>query len=41
MVENYIKDLQEIVYRGAVGGALAVGYIVIGKSLIKMSPPSL
>ena len=41
MVENYMKDLKESVYHGAVVSALAVGYTMLGKMLIKMSPPSL
>ena len=41
MVENYTKDLKESVYRGAVVSALAIGYTMLGKTLIKMSPPSL
>ena len=41
VVENYTKDLEESVYQGAVISALAVGYTMLGKSLIKMSPPSL
>ena len=41
MLENYIKDLKESVYHGAVISALAVGYRMLGKTLIKMSPPSL
>ena len=41
MVENYTKDLKESAYHGAVVSALAVGYTVLGKTLIKMSPPSL
>ena len=41
MVENYTKDIKESIYHGAVMGALAVGYTVLGKTLIKMSPPSL
>ena len=41
MVENYTKDLKESVYQGAVVSALAVGYTTLGKTLIKMSPPSL
>ena len=41
MVENYTKVLKESVYHGAVVSALAVGYTVLGKILIKMSPPSL
>ena len=41
MVENYIKDLKESVYHGAFISALAVGYTMLGKTLIKMSSPSL
>ena len=41
MVENYMKDLKESVYHGAVVSALAIGYTMLGKTLIKMSPPSL
>ena len=41
MVENYTKDIKESVYHAAVVSALAVGYTVLGKTLIKMSPPSL
>ena len=41
MVENYLKDLKESVYHGAVIIALAVGYTMLGKTLIKISPPSL
>ena len=41
MVENYTKDLKESVYHGAVVSALAVGYTVLGKTSVKMSPPSL
>ena len=41
MVENYTKDLKESVYHGAVVSALAVSYIMLGKTLVKMSPPSL
>ena len=41
MVENYTKDLKESVYHGAVVSALAVGYTMLGKAIIKMSPPSL
>ena len=41
MVENYTKDIKENVYHGAVISALAVGYTMLGKTLIKMSPPSL
>ena len=39
MVENYTKDIKESVYHGAVVSALAVGYTMLGKTLIKMSPP--
>ena len=41
MVENYTKDLKESVYHGAVISVLAVSYTMLGKILIKMSPPSL
>ena len=41
MVEKYAKDLKESVYHGAVVGVLAVGYTMLGKMLMKMSPPSL
>ena len=41
MVENYMKDLKESVYHGAVVSILAVGYTMLGKTLIKVSPPSL
>ena len=41
MVENYTKDLKESVYQGAVISVLAIGYTMLGKTLIKMSPPSL
>ena len=41
VVENYMKDLKESVYHGTVVSALAVGVTMLGKSLIKMSPPSL
>ena len=41
MVENYTKDIKESIYHGAVISALAVGYTILGKTLIKMSPPSL
>ena len=41
MVENYTKDLKESVYHGAVISILAIGYTMLGKTLIKMSPPSL
>ena len=41
MVENYMKDIKESVYHGAVISALVVGYTMLGKTLIKMCPPSL
>ena len=41
MVENYTKDIKGSVYHSAVVSALAVGYTMLGKTLIKMSPPSL
>ena len=41
MVENYTKDLNESVYYSAVVCALAIGYTMLGKTLTKMSPPSL
>ena len=41
MVENYMKDLKESVHHSAVVNALAIGYTMLGKTLVKMSPPSL
>ena len=41
MVENYMKDIKESIYHGAVVSGLAVGYIMLAKTLVKMSPPSL
>ena len=41
MAENYIKDLKESVYHRAVISVLAIGYTMLGKTLIEMSPPSL
>ena len=41
VVENYTKDLKESIYHGAIVSALAIGFTMIGKSLIKISPPSL
>ena len=41
MAENYTKDIKESVYHGAVISSLALGYAMLGKTLIKMSPPSL
>ena len=39
MVEIYTKDLKQSVYHGAIISALDVGYTMLGKTLIKMSPP--
>ena len=36
-----MKDIKESVYHSAVISALAVGYTMLEKTLIKMSPPSL
>ena len=36
-----MKDLKESVYHGAVVSILAVGYTMLGKTSVKMSPPSL
>ena len=41
MVENYTKDIKESVYHGSVISVLAIGYTMLGKTLIKMSPPLL
>ena len=41
MVKTYTKDLKESVYHGAIVCVLAIGYTMLGKTLIKMSPPSL
>ena len=41
MVENYTKDIKESVYHGGVISVLTVGYTMLGKTLIKMSPPFL
>ena len=41
MVENYTKDLKESIHHRAVVSILAIGYSMLGKTLIKMSPPSL
>ena len=41
MVENFTKDIKESVYHRAVISNLAVGYRMLGKMLVKMSPPSL
>ena len=36
-----MKDIKESIYHGAVISALAVGYTMLGKTLIEMSPPPL
>ena len=36
-----MKDIKESVYHGSVISVLAIGYTMLGKTLIKMSPPSL
>ena len=36
-----MKDLKESVYHGAVISVLAIGYTMLGKTLVKISPPSL
>ena len=41
MVENYTKDLKESIYHRTIVNILAIGYSMLGKTLIKMSPPSL
>ena len=41
MVETYTKKLKESVYHCAVVSILAVGYAMLGKTLIKMTPVSL
>ena len=41
MVENYTKNLKESVYHRAVVSILAIGYTMLGKTLIKMRPSSL
>ena len=41
MVENYTKDLKESVYHSAVVSALPIGLPMLGKTLVKMNPPSL
>ena len=38
MFEKHMKDLKESVYHGAVISALAVGFTMLRKSFIKMSP---
>ena len=37
MVENYTKDIKESVYHGAIVSALAVGYTMLGETLINSS----
>ena len=41
MVENYMKDLKDSIYHGAVVSAVAIGYTMLAKTLVKMYPPSL
>ena len=41
MVENFTKDLKESVYHGDVVSILTVGYTMLGKTVVKMRPPSL
>ena len=41
MVENYTIDIKESVYHESIVSILATGYTMLGKILIKMSPPSL
>ena len=41
MVENHTKDIKESIHDGAVVSGLAVGYTMLAKTLVKMSPPSL
>ena len=36
-----MKDIKERVYHRSVISILAIGYTMLGKTLIKMSPPSL
>ena len=36
-----MTDIKESVYHGAIVSGLATGYTMLGKTLIKMSPPSL
>ena len=36
-----MKDLKGSVYHRAIISILAIGYTMLGKTLIKMSPPSL
>ena len=41
IIYKWLKTLLKSVYRGAVVSVLAVGYTMLGKTLVKMSPPSL
>ena len=41
LYSNITKNIKETVYHGAVISALAVGYTMLGKTFVKMSPPSL
>ena len=41
MVENYTKDIKESVCHGSIVSVLAIGYTMLGKTLMKISPPSL
>ena len=41
MVENYTEDLKERIYHGTIVSGLAVGYTMLAKTLVKMSPPYL
>ena len=36
-----MKDLKESIYHRAIVSVLTIGYSMLGKTLIKMSPPSL
>ena len=36
-----MKDLKESIYHGAIVSVLAAGYTMLGKTLVKMSSPSL
>ena len=38
MVDNYMKDIKENVCHRVIVSTLAVGYTMLGKTLIKMSP---
>ena len=41
MAEKYMKDLEESVYHGTAVSVLAIHYTMLGKTSVKMSPPSL